>query len=192
MLLPENFEGQYWRLSDIWLEFINVKDYENRPIKYLEIGTFNGANLLSVGETFGKHPNTELHCIDPWSDYNEYHEYKGKINEIYWNFIRNVQRSPHKNKINIHRGYSNKELIKFEDEYFDIIYVDGNHNSEYVLEDAVMSFRKLKKDGIMIFDDYCNIYWPTTYNGINAFLSGFSARIQKIGERHTQLFIKKI
>jgi hypothetical protein len=35
----------------------------------------------------------------------------------------------------------------------DIIYIDGNHGPEYVLEDADLSFRKLK-NGIMIFDDY--------------------------------------
>ena len=34
---------------------------------------------------------------------------------------------------------------KFKDEFFDIIYIDGNHEPEYVLEDAVLSFRKLKK-----------------------------------------------
>ena len=58
-----------------------------------------------------------------------------------------------KDKIIVKRGYSNKEINNFEDNFFDIIYIDCNHEPEYVLEDAVLSFRKLKKDGIMMIMD---------------------------------------
>lgn len=37
---------------------------------------------------------------------------------------------------------------------YDFIYIDGCHESKEVLEDAVLSWELLKKDGIMIFDDY--------------------------------------
>lgn len=95
-----------------------------------------------------------MYCIDPWEDYNDYPEYKDQQPTIYNTFISNVENSGVKNKIVINRGYSNVELLKFQDDFFDIIYIDGNHEPEYVLEDAVLSFRKLKKNGIMIFDDY--------------------------------------
>ena len=52
------------------------------------------------------------------------------------------------------KGYSHKEIFRFDDNYFDIIYIDGNHEPEFVLEDAILSFRRLKKEGIMILDDY--------------------------------------
>ena len=39
-------------------------------------------------------------------------------------------------------------------ESFDIIYIDGSHAVNDVLEDAVLSFRLLKPEGILIFDDY--------------------------------------
>ena len=76
----------------------------------------------------------------------------------------------------------------FKDEFFDIIYIDGNHDSEYVLEDAVLSFRKLKKGGIMIFDDYG---WDETKLGIDSFLSCYSKNINMIGMSNLQIFIKK-
>ena len=95
-----------------------------------------------------------MYCIDPWEDYNEYPEFKNQQSSIYNAFINNIENSGVKDKIIINRGYSNLEIPKFQDEFFDIIYIDGNHEPEYVLEDAVLSFRKLKKNGIMIFDDY--------------------------------------
>lgn len=73
------------------------------------------------------------------------------------------------------------------DKFFDIIYIDGNHEPEYVMEDAVLSFRKLKEGGIMIFDDYG---W--TQRGIDGFMRGYYKKIQIIGEFCTQVFIKKL
>ena len=86
-----------------------------------------------------------MYCIDPWEDYNDYPEYKNQQSTIYNSFINNVENSGVKDKIIINRGYSNLEIPKFPDEFFDIIYIDGNHEPEYVLEEAVLSFRKLKK-----------------------------------------------
>jgi hypothetical protein len=37
---------------------------------------------------------------------------------------------------------------------FHFIYIDGDHHSSFVLEDAILTWRLLKKDGIMLFDDY--------------------------------------
>jgi predicted O-methyltransferase YrrM len=37
---------------------------------------------------------------------------------------------------------------------FDIIYIDGSHAEDDVLEDAVLCSRLLKGGGILIFDDY--------------------------------------
>jgi hypothetical protein len=56
------------------------------------------------------------------------------------------ENSREKNKNNYESGrFQSNEIPKFEDNFFDIIYIDGkNHEPEYVLEDAVLSFRKLK------------------------------------------------
>lgn len=139
------FDGVVYRLADNWFNHVNINEFKDRPINYLEIGTFYGANLISVGQTYGMHPESKLHCIDPWEDYEEYPEYKNQQPVIYNSFIRNIENYGISNKTIINRGYSNIELSKFQDEFFDMIYIDGNHEPEYVLEDAVLSFRKLKK-----------------------------------------------
>ncbi len=187
----ENFVGIHYRMADNWFEHVDVNQYNNHPINYLEIGAFYGANLLSVAKTYGLHSDSKLHCIDPWVDYDEYPEYKNEQSSIYEAFMMNLQASGSKDKITIHRGYSNAEIIKLHDDFFDIIYIDGNHEPEYVLEDAVLSFRKLKKDGIMIFDDYGWGGPDLTQRGIDAFMSGYHKRIQQLGEKNSQVFIRK-
>jgi len=186
-----NFEGTHYRLANNWFSYIDLNAY-NKPINYLEIGTFYGGNLLSVANTYGKHQDSKLYCIDPWEDYNDYPEYKEKQESIYETFIGNVERSGVKDKITINRGYSNTELLKFDNEFFDIIYIDGNHEPEYVLEDGILSFRKLKVGGIMIFDDYGWGGPDLTQRGIDAFVSGYHKRISVLGIKESQLFIKKL
>jgi len=193
-----NFLGTRFRIADNWFKIINPNDYIDNPINYLEIGVFYGANMISVANTYGLHKDSKLYCIDPWLDYNdyndfdEYSEYKNKQSSIYNSFIANIENSGVKDKIIINRGYSNIEIPKFQDDFFDIIYIDGNHKPEYVLEDAVLSFRKLKKDGIMIFDDYGWGGPDLTQKGIDGFLSGYHKRIKYLGEMDTQVFIQKI
>jgi predicted O-methyltransferase YrrM len=51
-------------------------------------------------------------------------------------------------------GYSQVELRKQPVDAFDIIYIDGSHTADDVLEDAVLSWRQLKPGGLLIFDDY--------------------------------------
>lgn len=55
------------------------------------------------------------------------------------------------------KGFSQEELGKLPAESYDIIYIDGLHTAERVLEDAVLSWRLLKDGGVVIFDDY---KWP--------------------------------
>lgn len=188
-LLPKEFEGEVYRTSSNWFRTIPRSD---GPINYLEIGTFYGANLISVANSYGSHPDSNLHCIDPWMDYDDYPEYKNQQFKIYTTFCKNIQTANILQKVRIHKGLSNVEIPKLSDEYFDIIYIDGNHEPEYVMEDAVLAFRKLKVGGYMIFDDYGWGGPDLTTKGIDGFTSGYHKRIEILGMEDTQLFIKKI
>jgi len=190
-MLNNNFQGQQYRLADNWFQHVNLDEFQNRPIRYLEIGAFFGANLLSVANTYGKHAESKLYCVDPW-EYDECVTYCGKDETIYSTFLENVENSGSKERIVINRGYSNIEVPTFEDEFFDMIYIDGNHEPEYVLEDAVLCFRKLKRGGIMIFDDYGWGGPDLTQRGIDAFLNGYYKKIQNLGMQSSQVFVRKL
>jgi len=187
-----SFEGVKYRQSDNWFDHINIDLYKNKPINYLEIGTFYGANLLSVAETYGLHSESKLYAVDPWEDYDDYPEYKTEQDKIYNTFIKNINNFKFKQKIIVKRGYSYNVLMQLNDNFFDIIYIDGNHEPEYVLEDAVMSFRKLKNNGIMIFDDYGWGGPDLTKRGIDSFINGYYKKIKVLGMKDSQIFIEKI
>ncbi len=186
------FKGKGYQLPTNWFNLINPKPYSLKPIKYLEIGAYYGANALVFAKTYGKHPNSEVYCVDPWIDYEDYGEYKGNIENVFEVFKENVKMNNLENKIKIHRGFSHVEVPKFDDEYFDIIYIDGNHEPEYVLEDAVLCFRKLKIGGYMIFDDYTFGGEMGTKKGIDAFLNSYFKRYIYVSLKEDQVFIKKI
>jgi hypothetical protein len=65
------------------------------------------------------------------------------------------------------------------------------------MEDAVLSFRKLKIGGVLIFDDYGFDGPDGTSRGIDGFLSGYHKRIEVMRTKWTtwglaQVFVKKI
>jgi predicted O-methyltransferase YrrM len=184
-----SFEGTVYRVADNWYPAIPV---ENKPIRYAEVGVFYGANLISVARSYAAHPESKMYAIDPWIDYAEYPEYKNEQPTIYETFQRNIERAGILNKLTILREFSHRALQTLEDDSFDIIYIDGNHNPEYVLEDAVNAFRKVKVGGYIIFDDYGWGGPELTQKGIDAFRRAYSGRIQTIGIRDSQVFVKRI
>ena len=90
-LLPDTFVGTPYRLANFW--FSTIPPF-SKPIKYLEIGILYGANALSVGNSYAKHPNSEIHCIDPWERYTEEgNETYENIQEIYDICMENIKNS---------------------------------------------------------------------------------------------------
>lgn len=54
----------------------------------------------------------------------------------------------------IHHGDSSQQLALLPDGHFDWIYVDGDHGLEGVKRDAAVAVHKIKRDGILVFNDY--------------------------------------
>ena len=79
----KDFKGIHYRLANHWFNILNVNNYKNVPINYLEIRAFYGGNLISVANTNASNNNSMLYCIDPWKDYDDYIEYKGQQSNIY-------------------------------------------------------------------------------------------------------------
>ena len=114
-------------------------------------------------------PN-KLHLIDPWKHEvsatyenawyggvvkNGQEEMDARYANIYTKFKREIASK----QIEVHRGYSDIVLAQFPDEYFDWVYIDGNHLYEYVKKDIELSFRKTKIGGYITGDDYIEGGW---------------------------------
>lgn len=59
-------------------------------------------------------------------------------------------------------GDSSTELSKRESEFYDIIYIDGNHSYEGVKRDTAASLATIKPDGMLVFNDY--VFYDKTGN----------------------------
>jgi len=109
-----------------------------------------------------------------------------KVQERFDLEIKNAQ-------VIIEKGYSSQILEKFDDEYFDWIYIDGNHNYEFVKNDLELSLRKIKKNGYITGDDYGNRgeWWdenPT--RALNEFISSNFVKFIQI--KNHQFILQKI
>ena len=172
------FEGRFYnKFADrYWVSHIPIP---NGPINYLEIGCADGANLIVISKSYAKHPNSRLYCVDPWMDYDEYPEYKGQQEKGYNMFLSNINKLADINQFVIKRGFSDDIVPTFQNNFFDIIFVDGNHETEYVYRDGIMALQKVKVGGYIVFDDYVNS-WKQTMVGIDNFIAEFKDKIDII------------
>jgi predicted O-methyltransferase YrrM len=111
-------------------------------VRYLEVGLFEGMSAIWMLENVLTDETAHLTGIDPFlGDYEQ-------------RFMSNLDSSGYSQKVTVIEGYSQTALLDLEPASFDIIYIDGSHATRDVLEDAVLSWRLLKKGGVLIFDDY--------------------------------------
>ena len=54
-IVLDNFSGTQYRIAHNWFSYIDLNNYKDKPINYLEVGVFFGANLLSVAKSYGLH-----------------------------------------------------------------------------------------------------------------------------------------
>jgi len=91
----------------------------------------------------------KLYLIDPWESYNEYNEKKNNdliLNAAYKKTMSRLKR--YVKKIKVIRKYSSKAINDIPDN-LDYIYIDGNHDYEFVIKDMEFYYNKLKKGGIL-------------------------------------------
>lgn len=56
--------------------------------------------------------------------------------------------------IELHEGDSSTVIATFPDNYFDWIYIDGDHSYEGVKRDIEKAYPKVKENGLLVFNDY--------------------------------------
>ncbi len=191
-----------WFQSNDLEKFIPKYTEEKRM---LEIGSFEGKSTVWFLENVLINNKSTITCVDPWTSYsqdtNSFNSYNKIENE--WDFtnhiktfIYNIYQSGCPEKVIINKGFSHKILPKLinDGEKYDIIFIDGNHTSPFVLSDCVMSWYLLNDNGIIIFDDYLwgDINSTTAPKiAIDSFISCFKDYIEIIWSDY-RLAIKKI
>jgi Methyltransferase domain len=99
-----------------------------------------------------------FHAFDLFQLHNEVHLWGQKTSDVlhgmkHVEFYRQEVTTTGAEVV-IHEGPSQQTLPRVPDQSFDMIYIDAEHTYEEVKADAEIATRKIKRDGILIFNDY--------------------------------------
>jgi predicted O-methyltransferase YrrM len=98
----------------------------------------------------------KIHLIDSW-DTDRYSNSKKE------SVIARFEKEIENNLIEINIGYSIQVLEKFENNYFDWIYIDTDHSYKTTKNELNLASRKVKNNGIICGHDYYMGNWITGY-----------------------------
>jgi len=168
-------ESWFDPMIPVWHEFFskyNSHENSNQITNVLEIGCYEGRatvwlceNVLTdntakyeydVVDTFGGSLEEDgmKNTKDRFNNDNNFIENNFRHNISFFNNI----------KFNIYKGLSSKILPTLKTEY-DFIYIDASHHTDDTFVDAYYASKLLKKNGIIIFDDY--LWGDPSRHGIN-------------------------
>lgn len=179
-----------------------------KPVRVLEIGSFEGASACFVMEACKWSSALELHCVDTWAGGREHVAESIDMAEVESRFEHNVAVSRRRSAANVllhkHKCQSSEALIQLLStgfkNYFDFIYVDGSHLATDVLSDAVLSYKLLRKGGVLAFDDYLWVD-PTERRAnllcapklaIDSFVNVYFSKVEILQAPLYQLYVRKI
>ena len=180
------FKGSAYHWNQVFIKF----NLYNKSLNILEIGSYEGFSALFFLKKF---KNSKISCVDPWIDYDE--NIKDNFKEIENRFDKNL--SIYKDRLTKFKMFSNQFFDKkFNNETYDIIYVDGDHHFKTVYKDLINSFKLLKVDGFLIVDDFLtyNFYKENLnenpFGAVIVFLNKYMENIKFIKVTN-QLIIQK-
>lgn len=137
--------------------------------KVIEIGCDIGdtANFL-----LDSNPNLTLFSVDP---YMEYQDWNGRQmndrEEIYQRMGDRLK--GYSNRFTHIRKTSNDAVKEFDDEEFDLVFIDGLHTYEQLTLDCANYYSKVKPGGIFAGHDF------TAIEGVNRAAKEFAAKVGK-------------
>ena len=138
--------GAYWFFQK---HLTNLQGKEN--LQFLQIGTYTGDASVWMMDYVLTHPSSYLTDVDTW---------EGSEEQIHKSFDwKNVEETYNEkvfkySNIIKEKTTSVEFLNSAKKDYYDFIYIDGDHTEAAVYQDAVLSWDKLKSGGILGFDDY--------------------------------------
>ncbi len=178
----------------VWQQLL--AGFSGKPnLRFLEIGSFEGRSTVWLLQNILTDISSNITCIDTFEGGEDHSALGIDCQDIETRFRLNT--SLWKSQVHVLKGYSHRQLDMLHGGgyTFDFIYVDGSHATADVLIDAVMCDHVLKRDGVMIFDDYL---WDAMISedhrpgrAIDAFLMAFRHRYEVIHKGY-QLAVRKV
>ena len=147
-----------------------------KPKNFIEVGVFQGVTSRNVCEKLYEihKENFLFHGIDIFEDTNINIDNKemtikhNKISNPFKHLIFNIILKKNlfsidsiysflkkfKNNVQLYKGFSETELPKIDMSKIDMVFLDGGHSYETVRSDLSLILKGIKKNKIIICDDY--------------------------------------
>lgn len=115
----------------------------------VEVGTEQGKFAEEICKA---NPEVKLFCVDPWQSYARYKDIRsqGKLDAYYEE--AKTRLAPY--NCQLVRKTSMDAVKAFTDELIDFVYIDGNHDFEYVVNDVIYWTKIVRPGGIVAGHDY--------------------------------------
>lgn len=124
------------------------------PKTVIEIGLFEGNTTFNMTHLIAsRHPEYKHYAIDPYGESDDLEA--DAVSDAKTLFLSNLNGFQYKDNIEFINQPSNSALIDLYNKGVkaDLIYIDGDHRANAVLEDLVLSYNLLNPGGILLCDD---------------------------------------
>lgn len=155
----------------LWEKHLSV--FKGKPfLHFLEIGSFEGRSACWLLQNILTHDSCSLTCIDLFPAEKQFDE--------------NMRHIGATAKVTKLKGYSQDVLPTLLSYSFHFVYIDGDHSAFTVIADAVLSWRLLRADGMLVFDDYkwqlgyCQPPFGTPKLAIDSFLQAYDGKYDMV------------
>jgi predicted O-methyltransferase YrrM len=150
------------------IKYLINKLNNTQKLKIAEIGVYMGRGTSLWGvELLNNNTEFEYYAID---HFNGSPEHIGSSNiPDYEKTLKYLE--PILNNITIIKNNSTDAAQMFENDYFDIVYIDATHEYGYVKQDILTWLPKVKLGGYICGDDY-HSSWPGVIQAVDELLTG--------------------
>ena len=146
------YQGHDWFSHNIcrWYQTF-LLDLPKKKINILEIGSYEGNSSVFLLKTI---PESIITCVDSFKKYNQLQK-KNDFKTLYSNFLSNI--SIFKSRVRLFKMKSHNFFHKLEKKKickkntkFDLIYIDGSHYYQDIINDGNSALKFLIKDGLAV------------------------------------------
>jgi len=142
--MPVSAKGDRKKL----LEICNQLEYK----RCAEIGVqrgFYSKNILRIIQ------GSKLWCVDPWTPYPYRTVTEARQDQYYTETLSRLRPWLDEDRAVIVRKPSLEAVHDFEDDFFDFVYIDGDHIFDEVMRDLIEWHKKVRVGGMIALHDYC-------------------------------------
>ena len=159
----EQPNGHWFGLADL-IRFVIEHTSSNKwPLPLGDNTPFQKLRMLEIGSYMGESTSmfAASNAFQGTESFNEENNYD-------WEFIEKEfnNNTRYFDNITLYKDYSYNTVDKFQDGYFDFIYIDANHTYEDVKRDLELYLPKLKKGGLIGGHDYY-VDWEGVVKAVN-------------------------